>query len=63
MSDDEVTIALVRQATRNSQPETGETMGIVQCRTFRCLAIRGRDGKWRNSRRRILDVVEVISEF
>jgi hypothetical protein len=38
-------------------------MAIVQCSGFRCLACLGQDGKWRDERGNVLDVLEVVNEL
>ena len=60
-------------AHKRSQPERTEDApkevppgehAIVQCQGFRCLAMRGKDGKWRDSKGKDLpDVVRVIERL
>lgn len=36
---------------------------IVQCKRFRCVATLGIDGKWRDNKGSILEVLEVLEEL
>lgn len=36
---------------------------IVQCKGFRCLAHLGKDGKWRDDRGNVLEVLEIVVEL
>jgi hypothetical protein len=38
-------------------------MAVVRCKNFRCLAIFGMDGVWRDTHGNRLDVIEVMLEF
>ncbi|HZR17096.1 MAG TPA: hypothetical protein VFE51_07200 [Verrucomicrobiae bacterium] len=63
MSDEEVSIALVRHSTRRIQKSAEGEMGIVRGHKFRSLAVRKKDGSWRDAHGRLLKVVEVIVKF
>jgi hypothetical protein len=41
----------------------GWRMAIVRCKEFTCLGTYSEDGKWKDSRGAILDVLEVMVEF
>ena len=63
MSTEEKSVEMVRDATKGLRERSGKKMGIVRCPTFRCLGILGKDGVWRDSHNRPLDVLEVVTEF
>ena len=63
MTQEDKTTELVRNATSNLRQVSGKKMGILRCKGFRCLGVRGADGRWRDSRGKVLEVIEVISEF
>jgi hypothetical protein len=63
MSDEEVSIALVRHSIREIRRTVGGGMGIVRCRNFRGLAVRKKNGRWQDAHGRVLKVIEVIEEF
>lgn len=54
---------LVRQSTSTIRTKIEGAMGIVRCRNFRCLGVRGKDGVWRDGHGHPLEVLQVIEEF
>ncbi|MGH7969506.1 MAG: hypothetical protein ACREIC_12335 [Limisphaerales bacterium] len=54
---------IVRNTNRSIRVENPRTMGIVRCDNYRCLALRSKDGKWRDAHGTELHVVEVVTEF
>jgi len=63
MSTEDKAAEMVRQSTSTIRTKIEGVMGIVRCRNFRCLGIRGEDGEWRDGHGQILEVRQVIEEF
>ena len=64
MSSEEKATELVRAAIKGvKEGKPGSRMGIVRCTNFRCLAVMGTDGVWRDAHHQALQVIEVETEF
>jgi len=59
----EQSLDLERIATTIVAADMTGRMAIVRCKNFRCLAIFGKDGVWRDTHGNSLDVIEVMSAF
>lgn len=60
---EKTTEELVKNATRTVRAGSKGKMGIVRCHNYRCLAVQGKDGKWRDALGTELQVVEVVTLF